>query len=370
MGDDQEGEPDTERGPGQAPSAPREQDEGRRPDHSLRRESREGERDDLVGPGRGEEREPGECGGGDTRHGDRHGAQAGRGRHQRLRAAPPQPEDIPAEGLGQQGEREHRCRPGDRGRPGSGDRDDKGDVDGGRDDLAPVAEIERSAQPRQNPAGDAEDIAREADRQHPPPDRLSRDDGQREDGEGVDLPVEPASERRHRVRMPRHRPVHGVQQERGNREDEDRPRVGRTGQALRGEGRDTAPEEGATIGEGVGGPQAPPIRTDAGDHDEGQEGPAREPDEPAGPADAGPRVEGREEGDEQRRTDARSHHWGPEPGAASGRHTFRGNGFQRSRRDGVHGGTASVTTPRSPLRWRSLSGACRSLFNRTAIARK
>ena len=101
----------------------------------------------------------------------------------------------------------HRVRQHVRGRDGEGDAHRR------RHHLAPVAELERLAQPGQHPPGHGEGVPREPARQHPPPGRRRDDDAEHEDEERVHLPVEAPPERRHRAGAPGDPTVGGIEDE-------------------------------------------------------------------------------------------------------------------------------------------------------------
>ena len=134
------------------------------------------------------------------------------------RPVAPQPPHVATERLGEQGQGD-QCQPHHVGvGQHAGDHRRERDADGGRHDLAPVAELQRPSQPGQQPARGAEGVAHDTGGQHPPADRRRGGHAEHEDEEGVDLAVEPPAELRDRAGAPGHDAVDGVEHERGDGE--------------------------------------------------------------------------------------------------------------------------------------------------------
>ena len=89
---------------------------------------------------------------------------------------------------------------------------------GGRDDLAPVARRQRTTQPRQQPAGGDERVARGADGEHPDAGRAGDVHAEHEDQERVDLHVEARAEGGGRPGAPRDPAVDRVEHQSHDRE--------------------------------------------------------------------------------------------------------------------------------------------------------
>ena len=163
----------------------------------------------------------------------------------RLVAVPPQPPDVAAERLGEQGEgdgEQHTAQP-QRRNPGR--RHHERDSLRCRHRLAPVASRQRRPQPRERPARREEQVARESDQQHPPAGRGSDLDAEHEDQERVDLSVELRAEGRLRLRAPCDPAVDEVEGERdGRQHDQRRGRYGQL-EGRRGEGGDAHRERRA-----------------------------------------------------------------------------------------------------------------------------
>ena len=203
-------------------------------------------------------------------------------------AVDPQPRDVAAERLGEQGERDEQ------GGLGQGQRQDvcRGDRQHDplrrRDDLAPVARRQLLAHPRQQPPGREERVARRADREHPGAGRAGDVHAEDEDQERVDLAVEVRTQRGRRPRAPHDPSVDCVQHERDDGERHEQRDLRGLVERVRDQRRDGDRERRARQRHPVG--RAQPLGAVAGDaarqsrvHDHR----AGESDGPAGATETG-----------------------------------------------------------------------------------
>ena len=175
----------------------------------------------------------------------------------------PQPPDIAAERLGEQGERGGDGELGQSPRHDVCRRDRQHDPLRRGDDLAPVARRQRLAHPRQQPPGYEEHVAREADREHPGAERAGDVHAEDEDQERIDLGVEVGTQRRRRPGAPDDPAVDPVQHERDGREGHQQRDLRGVLERVRDQGRDAHGERGASEGHPVG--RAQPIAPEVGD---------------------------------------------------------------------------------------------------------
>ena len=167
----------------------------------------------------------------------------------------PLPQHVPAERLHQQHERD---RPAAILDAGAGSRSAATTASTTpctrRDDLGPVARWRGSAQPREGPAGGDVHVSHRPDGEHPHADVRGDVHAQHGDEEGVDLHVEPGTERRHGAGAPGDPSVDGVEQQ-GDRgqADQDRDR-GPADEGVRGQRRDRARHLRADQGHAAGRP--------------------------------------------------------------------------------------------------------------------
>ena len=126
----------------------------------------------------------------------------------------------------------------------AGRRDRQGDPLRRGNDLAPVPRRQRLAQPRQQPAGGEEHVARRADREHPPAGRAGDVHAENEDQECIDLTVEVRAERGRRPRASHDPAVDRVQRERHGREGDQRRDRRRPAEGVRDQRRDADGERG------------------------------------------------------------------------------------------------------------------------------
>ena len=263
---------------GQGASSPRGQHEGqgddgealeRDPHECAGRETTELIRSDERGPhdeksqDREHRGEPGSHGSA-PRAGMSGGCESGApgGNHRRT-PVDPQPGDIAAERLGEQGE---RGEDGDLRRSERHDargRDRQHDSLRRSDDLAPVAGRQLRTHPRQQPPGCQKRIACRPDRDHPPAGRAGDVHAEHENQERVDLSVELRAQRRRRPCASHDPAVDPVQHERDGCERHEqrdlRGPVERVGDQPRDADGDRGPGQGHPIG------RAQPLAAEAGD---------------------------------------------------------------------------------------------------------
>ena len=212
-----------ERQPGEhcetGPRRPR-QDDGQRDDRQgLDGDPQEGRRRDRREAVRGEQHGPQQSRRGDPGRAAHDQAGAGvpgrpdqlvAGGRRRRGPRTPQPDDVAAERLDEQheGQRDRGACPGGGQHAGSGHGEH--DALDRRHRLAPVAPWQPRAHPRQDPR-DEEGVAHQPDREDPDPERPGDQHAEDEDEEGVDLPVEARTQRRHGAGAPGGPPVDGVE---------------------------------------------------------------------------------------------------------------------------------------------------------------
>ena len=203
------------------------------------------------------------------------------------RPVAPEPPDVAAERLGEQGERGGEGGAGEGDGQDAGCRDRQRDALRRRDHLAPVAAGQRRAHPPDQPPGGQERVACDTDQEHPPAGRGSDVHGQCEDQERVDLAVPARAQGRLRPGAPRDVTVDVVERQRGGRERHQRRGLRRAAERVGGQRRDAdgqrRPHERHPPG------RADPLRAVA-QQAVGQRGvhghAAGEPDEPPGETEA------------------------------------------------------------------------------------
>ena len=201
---------------------PGRQQRGERDEHDdLERQASEGERTEVLDPVGQRQADP-------EQHHCQGRERCGERRVDDLAvAAAPQPPDLAAEGLREQGERDHEEGLDEHAGQHPGRGDDEHDALERGDDLGPVARRRRPPQPRQHLLGGEQQVTGQSDGEHPRARRPGDVHAEHEDQEGVDLHVEAGAERRLRVCTTRHLPVHPVEQQRDGADEDQRSDLGR-----------------------------------------------------------------------------------------------------------------------------------------------
>ena len=153
-------------------------------------------------------------------------------------AVDPQPRDVAAERLGEQRERDEQGDLGHDQRQDVGSGDRQHDPLRRRDDLAPVARRKLLAEPRKQPPGREERVARRADREHPGAGRAGDEHAEDENQERVDLAVELRTQWGRRSHAPDDPSVDCVQHERDDRERHEQRDLGGLVERVRDQRRD------------------------------------------------------------------------------------------------------------------------------------
>ena len=211
--------------------------------------------------------------------------------------ANPQPRDVTAERLGEQGERDEEGGLGERLRQDVRGRDRQHDPLRRGDDLAPVARRQRRLHPGPHPAGDEEGVACGSDRKHPRAGRGGDVHAENGDQERIDLAVEACAQRRAGPGASHDPSVEPVQRERDARErHQQRDRRG-LAEGVRGERRDPDGERGPRERHPVGRAESlAAVADDAACQRRAHDHRARDSDDPAGDAEAdGPRERGEQQ---------------------------------------------------------------------------